>query len=84
MNWWMKRAGELQQSVRHGEIDKVHEYTEDETRQASVHTREDITLIVSLLDSVNNQLSAIRWSLTLVVLMGGVGVWMGLRALHYL
>jgi hypothetical protein len=84
MNWWMKRAGALQQSVRRGEIDKVQEYTADETRQASVHTREDITLIVSLLDSVNNQLSAIRWSLTLLVLMGGVGVWIGLRALHYL
>jgi hypothetical protein len=84
MNWWMKRAGALQQSVRHGEIDKVHEYTDDEGRQASVHAREDITLLVSLLDSVNSQLSAIRWSLRLIVVLAGVGIWMALKALHYL
>jgi hypothetical protein len=34
MSWWMNRAAEFQQSVRHGEITKVHEYADGEVRQA--------------------------------------------------
>jgi hypothetical protein len=84
MDWWTKKAGELQQSVRQDEITKVDEYTDDQVRQANVHAREDLVMLVSLLNSVNTQLSAIRWSLGLIILLGGVGVWIALRALRYI
>ena len=83
MNRWIKKAADLQQSVRHGEIQRVDSYTDEEARQATVHAREDVTLLVSLLDSVNTQLNAIRWSLGLLVLMAGVGIWLALKALRY-
>jgi hypothetical protein len=84
MNSWIARAYQTQGRVRADEAGKVQEYGDEEARQATVHSREDIVLLVSLLDTANSQLNAIRWRLELLVLMGGVGVWMGLKALHYL
>lgn len=83
MGWWTRRAAALQQSVS-GDESKVHDYTDDESRQATIHTRQDITMVGSLLDSANVQLSVIRWSLGLLVLIGLFGVWARLKALHYI
>jgi len=84
MNSWTKQAGDLQQSVRQSETNKIDSYTDEEVRQATVHAREDITMLVSLLESANSQLNAIRWSLGLLVLMAGVAMWLALKALRYI
>jgi hypothetical protein len=84
MNSWIAKAYDIQGRVRADEAGKVQKYGDEEVRQATVHSRQDIVLLVSLLDTANSQLRAIRLRLELLILMGGVGVWMGLKALHYL
>jgi len=76
MSWWSKRASNLQLAVRESEAaySHVNIYEEDEIRRAIVHTRQDIILLASYLDSLNSQMRSVRWLLTgvlacLIVLM---------------
>jgi hypothetical protein len=78
-HWWDEKAKHLRQGVRHDEagLDSSHVFTEDEVRKATVHSREDMVLIVSYLSSANRQLAIIRWVLivlTIVVIMIGLKV----------
>ena len=58
MGWWTERAGQLQ--AMSGDRTHVQEYSEEQARQAVVHTREDTILVVSLLDSVMGILTVVR------------------------
>ena len=63
---WDVQAGALQTLVRKAELEKIDEYTDEEIRQAIVHTREDVNLLVSYLSSANRQLWAIRVALWVI------------------
>lgn len=69
--WWQRRAMALQMDVQRCEYDKVTSYGDDEVRQATVHTRQDLILVLSYLDSANLQLAAIKKALYWIV--GGLG-----------
>jgi hypothetical protein len=60
-------AEELQQSVRNTESEKDVEYDDSQIRQAIVHMREDVVLLVSYLSSLNRQLMWLRRLLWTVV-----------------
>lgn len=70
MVWWADKAEALQDRVRNREAERGIDYADEDVRRATVHTREDIVLVVSLLSSVNRQLSTIK--LLLVFLLAGV------------
>jgi hypothetical protein len=75
MAWWMQRAARLQEGVRNDErCDAAFSvYGEEEVARATVHTRQDLVLIVSYLSSANEQLATIRWLLMgLVVLVAAI------------
>ena len=56
----MAIAGYLQAKGRETEAEKDDIYTDDEVRRATVYTREDMIVVVSLLDAVNRQLRYLR------------------------
>jgi hypothetical protein len=67
---WDKRAARIQQSVRSGELERRSDYAESEVKQAIVHAREDIVMLVSYLSSANKQLYIIKWtSLAAVIVL---------------
>ena len=59
MDWWNKKASELQYRVKVAEQDNEIDYSEEEVRQAIVHTRQDVVMLVSHLDSISKQLRTI-------------------------
>jgi hypothetical protein len=65
---WDRQAERVQQSVRQGELDRPSDYSESEARQAVVHTRLDLVMVVSLLSSVNEHLPVIKLTLFVAVL----------------
>jgi len=83
MNWWDKKAANLQRGVIHGETEAsgLRDYTEEQARQAAVHARQDIILVVSHLSSANRLLASIRF--TLIVLTLVVIVAIALKVAHY-
>ena len=56
---FLERAGELQSNVKWGEIENLNsgidDYSEEQVRQAVVHTRQDTVLVYSLLVDLNRQ-----------------------------
>jgi hypothetical protein len=70
-SWYDRKAARLQSSVR-SDPPPMANYTDEQTRQAVVHTREDVVLLVSYLSSLNVQMQRL-------VLLGcavlGVLVW---------
>jgi len=72
MNRWDKMANELLERVLFREMERPQGYDDDQLRQAIVHARHDIVLVVSHLSSVNRLLASIRYlliAITLVLLM---------------
>lgn len=61
------RAEALQQSVISQEAKFAPDYTDQEVRMATVHTRQDIILLVSYLASINRRARSIQWLLWLVL-----------------
>jgi hypothetical protein len=59
-----RRAEDLQRAVKYGEIENlgngVDDYSDNQVRQSSVHTRQDLVLIVSHIASLNEQVATIR------------------------
>jgi hypothetical protein len=71
---WDAIAQALQNRVRHDEIQIGADYPESDVRRATVHAREDIVLLVSLLSSINRQLWTIKALLVLLLIgLGGIG-----------
>jgi hypothetical protein len=68
--------------VRHDEagLHSHHTFTEEEVQRATVHSREDLVLIVSYLSSANRQLATIRW---LLIVLTIVVVAIGLKVTGY-
>ena len=66
-------AGKLQQSVRFTEIDQLargsDQYDDNTVRQATVHARLDLVLVISHLSSINKQLAIVRGLLWLIVVL---------------
>jgi hypothetical protein len=75
LSWWLQDAGRLQSANRESEKHQPDGYGAADVRRSIVHAREDISLIVSLLDSANIQLNSaniqlrqIKWTLVLIAL----------------
>jgi hypothetical protein len=63
----MEQAGRLQAANRESEAQKTWDnYDDDSAKRAIVYTREDATLIVSLLDSANAQIKNSNRILTII------------------
>ena len=70
MNEYDDRASRLQQMNRTSEDEKGEQYDEAVVRRSIVYTREDTTMVVSYLSSLNRQLAALRrvaWILVALV-----------------
>lgn len=66
MSWWSEKARYLQRDVRDAE--SIQEgYSEEATSRSIVHTRQDVILMVSLLDTANNLLFTVIIALFLLV-----------------
>ncbi len=57
--WWNEEASELQYRVKVDEQDIKIDYSDEEVRQAIVHTRQDVVMLVSHLGSISKQLRTI-------------------------
>ena len=68
-------AQKLQSMTRNDEINHPQEYHPIQVRQAVVHGREDIVLLVSYLQSTNKQLTSIRRLLFILILLVSALVW---------
>jgi hypothetical protein len=64
-----KKATDLQQGVIANEEERHIDYNEAEVRVATVHTRQDIVLLVSYLETACGELSNIRIILWLIFLL---------------
>lgn len=60
MNEYDQRAATLQDMNRESEAAKGDQYDEDTVRRSIVYSREDITLLVSYLSSLNQQAASLR------------------------
>lgn len=60
MSEYDERAGRLQDMNRITEGEKGEQYDEAVVRRSIVYTREDITMVVSYLSSLNQQLATLR------------------------
>ena len=74
MSEYDERAGRLQQMNRTSEEEKGEDYDESVVRRSIVYTREDITLVVSYLSSVNQQLTGLRRIGWAIVVLAAVSV----------
>ena len=74
-----KRASDLRTQVRYDEIEKPRDYEASDVRQAIVHTREDLVLVVSYLSDAVHLLRPIKWLLVVIavaaVVSAAVLVW---------
>jgi len=79
MGWWDDRAGNLQQFVRGEEARTLgyNGYDARQVRQAVVHAREDMVLLVSHISSVNRQLRTIKWLLAAIAALAVFAVAVG-------
>lgn len=58
MTWWMEQAARLQAAGRESEAGKKwDEYEESDVQRAIIYTREDITMVVALLNAANHQMN---------------------------
>ncbi|MER3486898.1 MAG: hypothetical protein C4345_13910 [Chloroflexota bacterium] len=66
MDQFLDGAAALQRGVKADEARNLDsgldDYSEAQTRQAVVHTRQDIVIIVSLLRDLNRQLRTLKWT----------------------
>jgi hypothetical protein len=78
MDPFSSRAAALQRGVRADEATtlehRADEYTDAQVRQAIVHARQDIVMLVSLLTDLNLQVRTLKWA--------GLGI-LGLLVLQY-
>lgn len=78
MDKFIERARELQRGVQHDELGNLgsgrDDYSEEQTRQAIVHTRLDTVLVVSLLLDLNRQVRRLTWLIFVLVVVAGIVV----------
>ena len=68
-NWWNDDASELQYNVKVAEQDIEIDYSEEEVRQAIVHTRQDVVMLVSHFQSLHKQLRTVSIFCFFIVLV---------------
>jgi hypothetical protein len=68
-NWWDDAASDLQYSVKVAEQDIEIDYSEEEVRQAIVHTRQDVVMLVSHFSSLHKQLRTVSIFCFFIVLV---------------
>ena len=73
MKWFQARAANLQLTVREADKGNDNHYSEDEIRKAIIHTREDVVVLASYLNSLNEQVEMIKFmiGLFLILAIGG-------------
>ena len=64
-----QKAADLQHEVRMSEYDRVQDYDEEEVKQAVVHARQDIVLLVSYATSIIKILKSIRFILGAILVL---------------
>ena len=64
-----QKAADLQHEVRMSEYDNVQDYDEEEVKQAVVHARQDIVLLVSYATSIIKILKSIRFILGAILVL---------------
>ena len=64
-----QKAADLQYEVRMSEYDRVQDYDEEQVKQAVVHTRQDIVLLVSYATSIIKILKSIRFILGAILVI---------------
>tara|TARA_B100001093_G_scaffold511089_1_gene578248 strand:+ start:107 stop:340 length:234 start_codon:yes stop_codon:yes gene_type:complete len=64
-----KQAADLQHNVRMDEHDRVQDYDEEQVKQAVVHARQDIVLLVSYATSIIKILKSIRFILGAILVL---------------
>tara|TARA_B100001057_G_scaffold16077_1_gene15169 strand:+ start:933 stop:1169 length:237 start_codon:yes stop_codon:yes gene_type:complete len=64
-----KQASDLQDAVRKREKEWLGDYDEDEVKQAVVHAREDIVLLVSHSANIIKILKSIRFILVAILVL---------------
>ena len=57
--WWDERVRRLLYDVKAHEAEWKIDYSEEEVRIATVHTRQDVVLVVGYLGTLNDQLGKI-------------------------
>lgn len=76
MAWFDTRAAKLQRDVKWDEAKQVTDHSAQELRQAIIHTRQDVVLLVSHLSSLNQQVGCLV-SLVGVLVIAVVGLILG-------
>jgi hypothetical protein len=61
-------AARLLSDVKYAELERPVDYADSEVRQATVHTRQDVVLIVSHLSSLNAQVAVVRFLLWVIAI----------------
>ena len=64
-----KKAADLQYEVRMSEYDNVQDYDNEQVKQAVVHSRQDIVLLVSYANSIIKILKDIRMILLITLIL---------------
>jgi hypothetical protein len=75
--WWMQQAQTLENLTRRTEAEKqeLFWYSAPEARTATIHIREDLVLLVSLVSAVNQHLTwIVRLLITMVVVLAYIAV----------
>lgn len=75
MGKFMDKAAELQRGLKFDEIDSLSkgldDYDEATARQTTVHTRQDLVMVVSLLDRIAEEARSLkRWVIAFGILFG--------------
>jgi hypothetical protein len=75
MPWWLAQAARLQEMNRASEEAKGDEYTDQVVRRSTVYTREDLSMIVSLLMALNKQVATAKTILlAIAALIAGIAI----------
>ena len=64
-----KKAADLQYEVRMSEYDNLQDYDNEQVKQAVVHSRQDIVLLVSYANSIIKILKDIRMILLITLIL---------------
>ena len=73
-----KKAADLQHEVRMSEYDNVQDYDNEQVKQAVVHSRQDVVLLVSYANSIIKILKDIRMILLITSILFAIYFWFNL------
>jgi hypothetical protein len=69
---FLARAVEVQRAVKYDELkhldNGLDQYSREQVSQATVHTRQDLVLVVSLLTDLNRQARSLKWIAFVILL----------------